>query len=221
MNKQSALRRLRYILMLLALLALVTACAPDDLDITPTATATLTPTPTPTATPTPEGATAPEEEELELSEMETLLDAIIAGMPNQLAAGAVVWRRDFTKGTDGIEIPRNVQNGIAKRIFYNEQVGGQSNITFGVFESTEDAFAHYEFIRGIRSVLQTGREDDTFPLPNLFGSGLYGSVAIFQIDNVFIEVNIELFSSTQGNPLPSLSRGTINIFTGIMAEMEG
>jgi hypothetical protein len=45
----------------------------------------------------------------------------------------------------------------------------------------------------------------------LAGSGLYGSNAIFQIDNLFVEVSVELFSSTQGNPIPSLSQQAINI----------
>jgi hypothetical protein len=52
---------------------------------------------------------------------------------------------------------------------------------------------------------------ENMPTPNLAGSGLYGSNAIFQLDNIFVEVSIELFSSTQGNPLPALSRETIRV----------
>lgn len=182
---------------------LLGACASNDLDITPT----LAPTDVPTAEPSPTPQTAAEVEAA--AEDEVLLDAIIAAMPNQLPAGAVIWRRDFTSGTDGVEIPRNVQGGTAKKVFYTEQVGGKTNITYGIFESAEAAKSHFDFIQGIRPVLENGKQDDAFPQPNLFSSGLYGSIAIFQIDRVFIEVNIEVFSSTAGNPLPALSRAVL------------
>ena len=48
--------------------------------------------------------------------------------------------------------------------------------------------------------------------------GLYGSVSIFQIDNYFIEVNIEQF--TRGSPLEPLSRGAMRFFEDKRSEFE-
>ncbi|MGB1285358.1 MAG: hypothetical protein ACPG7F_02395 [Aggregatilineales bacterium] len=196
---------------LIGLLMLLAACAPDDLDITPTAT--LTPTPAPTATPTavPEGFVDPA-----LANAANV-ELLVADLPGRLPAGAVEWRRDLSRGTDGIEPLLRAENGVGSKVYYNEQTGGQMNLTFASFDTPEDAANHYEFIKGIRQPLETGNADDTFPEPNIFGSGLYGSVAIFQIDNYFLEVNIELFSSTQGNPLVPLSRAVIRYFDGIQA----
>jgi hypothetical protein len=202
---------------LLALIAvfLIAACAPDDLDFTPTPTVTPVP---PTATPAP---TADASVAIDLTDAETVLEAITAELPDRLPAGAIEWRIDFARGENGKEPLRNAQNGIGFKAYYTEQTGGQMNLTFAVFDSPEDAVIHYEFIKGIRSVLATGRPNADFPEPNIFGSGLYGSVGLFQLDNVFIEVNIELFSSTQGNPLVPLSREALRIYNTVLAESTG
>ena len=194
---------------------LLIGCAPDDLDITPTATATPPPSPTPTATPLPANFVDPN------AANEAALSVILENVPPRIPAGAVEWRRDLTRGEDGIEAVPRAENGVGSKVYYTEQTGGQMNLTFGVFNSPDDAMAHYEFIKGIRQPLETGNPNETLPQPNIFGSGLYGSVAIFQIDNVFIEVNIELFSSTQGNPLVPLARETIGYFEEIQPELAG
>lgn len=196
----------------IVLLLLVAACAPDDLDFTPTAAPTNTPAPTPTPTPLPAG---------EVDNLQRAIDAFLAVVPARLGSGAVEWRRDFTRGNEGVEIPPNVQGGLAVRVFYTEQTGGQANLTFGIFDSDVDAAAHYDRMRNVRrGVLDTGGPNENFPMPNLFGAGLYGSVAIFQIDTLFVEVNIEAFSSTQGNPLVPLSRSTLALVDQVMAEVE-
>lgn len=206
---------LHYRVILFGLLAFLAACAPIDLDITPTATATPAPTATLTPTAVPEDFVDPN------LANERLVDAIIAELPASIPAGAVQWRRDLSRGDQSVEDVPRAENGAGTKVYFTEQTGGQMNLTFAAFDTAEDATAHYEFIRGIRQPLEIGDENDTFPTPNIFGSGLYGSVAIFQIDNVFIEVNIELFSSTQGNPLVPLARATINFFEELDLDVEG
>ncbi len=183
------------------LLLLLAACAPADLDVTPTLVATEVPT----ATPTPDAATA-----AEASASESVVDAIVAVMPATISGGAVQWRYDTSRE---VETVRNIEGGIAKKLYLNEAGGGQANLTFGAFESAEAALAHYERIAGLRTVLEQGESMDNFPQPNLFGSGLYGSNAIFQVDNLFMEVSVEAFSSTAGNPLPALSRGALGVMS--------
>jgi hypothetical protein len=187
--------------------------APDNLDITPSPTNTPAPSPTPSPTPLPENFVDPNAGNADA------LVAIMAAVPARLPAGAVEWRRDSARGTHGVEPVARAINGVGAKVYYTEQTGGQMNLTFAIFNTPEDAAAHYEFIRGIRQPLETGRPNDTLPQPNIFGSGLYGSVAIFQLDNVFIEVNIELFSSTQGNPLVPLARETMRFFEGIRPQL--
>jgi len=196
----------KLLLIALILTLIASACAPDDLDITPSPTFTPEPSPTPTPTPLPEGF------EAEVEANEATLEAILDLLPASIPAGAVQWQRDIMRAEDGMEDLVNLTNGVGKKIYYSEQTGGQMSLNFAVFDTADDAFANYERIREIRSVLDTGDPNEDFPMPNIFGAGLYGSVAIFQIDNYFIEVNIELFSSTQGNPLVPLSRATIRFF---------
>lgn len=196
-----------------ALLAavLLAACAPAELDITPTATATavptITPTPAVTVSPTPVPEPTVQAEML-------LVEQFIGNVPEVVTAGAVQWRRDPERGVARV---RNVQNGIARRLYLVERQGGKSSFTFGVFNTPEDALAYYDFVRELRTVLENGEVSEDFPLPNLFGSGLYGSNAIFLQENYFIEVGIEQFSGTAGNPLPALSRQAFRIVEETLA----
>ena len=195
----------RPLLRVLLLAALLAACAPEDMDITPTATPTpvptITPTPqtTPTVTPTPAPTEVPEI---------PLVDVLIDSVPEIVTAGSVQWRVDSERGASNV---RNVTNGIARRIYLTERQGGKASFTFGVFDTEADALVYYDFVRELRTVLENGDSSDEFPMPNLFGSGLYGSNAIFSQENYFIEVGIEQFSGTSGNPLPSLSRQAFRI----------
>lgn len=198
--------RLRLLVFALIVMVVASACAPEDLDITPSPTFTPEPTATPSPTPLPEGF------EEQVSSTEATLNALIELLPNNLPAGANEWKRDYERGEDGLESLLGISNGMGTRMYYFEQTGGQMSLNFAVFDTPEDALANYERIKGIRSVLETGETNEDFPQPNIFGAGLYGSVALFQIDNYFIEVSIELFSSTQGNPLIPLSRATMRFF---------
>lgn len=201
----------RPLLLILLLAATLAACAPEDLDVTPTATAT----PVPTVTPTP--ATTPTAEPTAIPTVEAekpLVDVLIEGVPNQVTAGSVQWQVDLERGASNV---RNVQNGIAKRIYLTERQGGKASFTFGVFDTREDALVYYDFVRELRTVLENGESNDEFPMPNLFGSGLYGSNAIFSQENYFIEVGIEQFSGTAGNPLPSLSTQAFRIVEETLA----
>ena len=188
--------------------------APADLDVTPSPA----PTDTPMPTATPDSAVAA----VNASEGQAdqgVLDAILAAVPNQIPAGAIFWRRNLNQEMQPLT---NIQNGSGMKVFFNEQTGGTSTLTFAVFNTPEDAAVYYEFIHGLRSVLDNGRPLENLPQPNLAGSGLYGSNAIFQLDNIFVEVSVELFSSTQGNPIPSLSQQAINIVqNGLSAASAG
>ena len=212
MNQVKAI--LKFPGILIVLMLVLVACAPSDLDITPTATATLVPTATPSPTPLPENFVDP------TLANQVIVEGIIAELPGSIPAGAVQWRRDLTRGEDGIEALLRAENGFGSKVFYSEQTGGQMNLTFAVFDTVEDAAAHYTFIQGIRQPLEIGDANDLFPTPNIFGSGLYGSVAIFQIETVFIEVNIESFSSTQDNPLVSLARVVTNFYQGLELDFD-
>ena len=190
---------------LLLAAVLLAACAPADLDVTPTAT----PTPIPTATPVPINTATPIPTAVATEQAEILLvDRFIENVPPQVPAGAIRWRLDSERGTTKV---RNVKNGIAKRIYLIERQGGKASFTFGVFDTEADALTYYDFVKDLRTVLENGESSDEFPMPNLFGSGLYGSNAIFSRENYFIEVGIEQFSGTAGNPLPSLSRQAFRI----------
>lgn len=195
------------------LAVLLAACAPEDLDVTPTAT----PTPVPTATPTPESTPtlAPVPTATEVVET-PLVDVFLQNVPEPVAAGGIQWRRDPERGVSKV---RNVRDGIAKRLYLIERQGGKANFTFGVFDTEEAALLHYDFVKDLRTVLENGKPDEDFPMPNLFGTGLYGSNAIFSIDNYFIEVGIEQFSGTAGNPLPSLSRQALKIVEETLANV--
>ncbi len=199
-------QRIRVWVVALIVMLVASACAPDNLDITPSATPTIAPTETPTPTPLPEGF------EAEVSANEAVIEALMELLPNTIPAGAAQWQRDYSRGEDGIASLRGLTNGVGQRMYFSEQTGGQMNISFAVFDTAEDAIANYERIRGIRPVLQTGTSDDAFPEPNLFGASNQGSYGIFQIDNYFIEVFIELFSSTGSNPLKPVSRSAVNFF---------
>ena len=193
---------------MLALLAVIAfaGCRPDDtLDITPSPTPTPEPTATPSPTPLPEGYVEA------VNPNEVTIAALLELLPKTLPAGEEEWKWDFSRGDEGIGRVRGIRGtAVATRVYYRTQEGGLMNLDFAVFDTAEEAAANYARILGIRSVLETGKPNEDFPQPNLFGAGLYGSVSIFQIDNYFIEVFIELF--TRGSPLEPLSRQTIRFF---------
>ena len=211
---QQAHLRLRLLALALVAALVFTGCRPDDtLDITPSPTLTPEPTATPTPTPTPAGFVAkgnPNEE---------ALAALLDLLPKTFPAGEEEWKWDYSRGDQGIGRVRGIRGtAVATRVFFRTQEGGMMNLDFAVFDTAEEAAANYERLLGIRSVLETGKPKEDFPQPNLFGGGLYGSVSIFQIDNYFIEVFVELF--TRGSPLEPLSRQTIRFFENNRSDFE-
>ena len=204
--RSTRLQQLRLLFLALVAILVFSACRPDDtLDITPSPTPTLVPTATPLPTPVPEGyveAINPNEE---------IVAALLELLPKSLPAGEEEWKWDYSRGEDGIGNARGIRGtAVATRVYYRSQEGGLMNLDFAVFDTVEEAKANYDRIFGIRSVLENGTLNEEFPQPNIFGAGLYGSVSIFQIDNYFIEVFVELF--TRGSPLVPISGQTIRFF---------
>jgi len=189
------------------------SCAPANLDITPLPTETAIPTET-TATSTPvvaptEAVASNETDETSPAiSNEDLVNLIVASSPDRIPAGAVEWIVDRARGAETV---RNVEGGLAKKIFITERGGGKASLTFGVFDSEGAAKTYYDFIKGLRASLEFGEPRANFPENSLFGSGLYGSNAIVQEGNLFIEVSVEAFSSTSGDPLTGLTRATLSI----------
>ena len=204
--RQTTTQRTRMLVLTLFAMLVFAACSPlDTLDITPSPTPTPEPTATPTPTPTPAGFVE------ESNPNEEIIAALLELLPTTLPAGEEEWKWDYTRGEDGIEKLRGIRGtAFARKANYRTQEAGLMSLTFAVFDTAEEAAANYERILGIRSVLENGNPNEDFPQPNVFGSGLYGSVSIFQIDNYFIEVFIELF--TRGSPLVPISRETIKFF---------
>ncbi len=194
---------------LLILILLVSACdrvgrAPEDLDVTPT----ITPTATLTPSPTPSAAEETSTETSETGDLQGQLDVILAQVPDTVPAGAVQWRRDSAAG---VQVPGNIVNGVGGKVFFTEQIGGKSNITYAIFDSAADAKTHFDKMFGIREPVAVGNPNANFPTPNMFGSGLYGSYALMQVQEIyFIEVYVEAFSSTSGNPLIPLAQQALN-----------
>ena len=204
--RPTPIQRSRLLVLALVAMMVLAACRPDDtLDITPSPT----PTPIPTATPTP--TPVPEDYVEAVNPNEEVIAALLGLLPKSVPAGEEEWKWDYSRGDDGIGRVRGVRSpSVATRVYYRSQEGGLINLDFAVFDTAEEAAANYERILGIRSVLETGKPNEDFPMPNVFGAGLYGSVAIFQIDNYFIEIFVELF--TRGSPLVPLATQTIRFF---------
>lgn len=213
MNATSSLPRQLFIPALLALLLLSACRPPVDFHITPSPTPTPEPTATPSPTPVPADYIDPG------AANQNILNALLELLPKSIAAGEEEWKWDYSRGDDGLEDVLGIRGTAAgQQIYFRTQEGGQMSFYFVVFDTEEEAAANYERILGIRSVLENGKTNEDFPQPNIFGSGLYGSVSIFQIENYFIEVNIELF--TRGSPLAPLSRGAIRFFENKRDEFE-
>jgi hypothetical protein len=217
--------RLWKIALLIALFVLA-ACAPEDLDITPTVTPTNTPQPTSTPQPRPtaDPAATPSTEDgtevtAEAASVETtdggLLDQLVAAVPDQLNAGAIQWRRSTDEVSGEELVYQDIEGGRTAKMFFSERGGGASELTFGVFDTPEAAQAYYDVIRGRLRTLENAQTRDTFPLPNAFGGGTYGSDAIFVQDNLFIRISVPRFSSTAGDPLVPYSRAVFQLVDGV------
>ena len=138
------------------------------------------------------------------------MQLVLDSMPNDIITNTQ-WRRDFSR-FDGVQVPKNVSNGKAVRVFYKDQAANVFNMTFGQFDSAADAMAHYERIKGIREGIETENTIEDFPQPHVLGRGLYGSVALFAMDEFFLEVLVERAPGTSANPTEAIARKALKLF---------
>ena len=204
---ETPLRQRRTLILALVAALVFSACRPDDtLDITPSPTPTPEPTATPSPTPPPADFVDPYE--VNLGIMERLIELL----PDPLPAGEEEWKRNFEEGNEGVKNIRGIRRpAVGREIYYYTQQGSKMSLNFAVFEDEEGAIAEFTRKEELRSSLVNLEEDDAFRKPNLLGAGLYGSFALFQIDNYFVEVLVEIFT-TSTSPLAPLSNEAIKFF---------
>ena len=121
------------------------------------------------------------------------MERLIELLPNPLAAGEEQWKRNYEVGDDGVENILGVRRpAVGREIYFYTQQGSKMSLNFVVFPDAEGAIAEFERKQELRSSLVNLAEDESFPKPNFIGAGLYGSFGLFQIDNYFIEVFVEI-----------------------------
>lgn len=147
---------------------------------------------------TPEATAAP----AAVAPERALLEHIVASLPGDINAGTISWRRDNNVPVNYVDR----EGGVTGRVTYTATGGGLMELTFGVFQTAEQASAYYENVRTTLRTLERSEQRDQFPTPNAFGGGTYGSDAIFVRDIVFIRVSVPQFSSTAGDPLNPMAR---------------
>ena len=135
---------------------------------------------------------------------------MLDSLPNEIITNTQ-WRRDFSR-FDGVDTPRNVLNGKAIRVFYKDQAANVFNMTFGQFDTAADAMKHYQRIKGIREGIDTENTVEDFPQPHVLGRGLYGSVALFAMEEFFLEILVERAPGTSANPTEAIARKALAIF---------
>jgi len=158
-------------------------------------------------------ATAEATPEAAVSGNQGLLEHILGSVPGNINAGTISWRRDNSVEPNIVER----EGGVTGRISFTEAGGGLMELTFGVFDTPDAATLYYDDVRGTLRTLERAEERDTFPTPNAFGGGTYGSDAIFVRDNVFIRVSVPRFSSTAGDPLNPMGRQVFTILDNALA----
>lgn len=214
MNRTSLqLRRPLFLALVAAFL--LAACRPvDTLDITPSPT----PTPLPTATPSPTPPPADFVDPYEVNS--SIMTRLIELLPDPLPA-VEEWKRVYDRGGEA-EV-RNIRGirrpAIGRAIPYTTQQGSSMLLNFIIFDDEAAAAAEFERKHGLRSADVNLEEDSAFRTPNAFGSGLYGSFALFQIDNYFVEVYVEIFT-TSVSPLAPLATEAVKFFERNRADFE-
>ena len=200
------LRQRRLLILALVAALVFSGCRPDDtLDITPSPTPTPVPTATPTPTPAPADFVDPYE--VNLSVMERLIELL----PDPLPA-VEEWKRVYDSGEAEVRNIRGIRRpAIGRAIPYTTQQGSSMLLNFIIFSDEAAAAAEFERKHGLRSADVNLEEDAAFRTPNAFGSGLYGSFALFQIDNYFVEVYVEIFT-TSTSPLAPLATEALKFF---------
>jgi hypothetical protein len=213
------LRRLLGLFALAALLTL-TACAPENLDITPSPVPTETPAPTATRDAAATEESAPEAEATEASAEgippnRAAVDAIIAELPDTIEAGSLTWRR-----TEDAVAYTTRPTGQLGRVSYDEAGGGLTEITFGVFDTAEAAQEFYDFFAGTNQ-MEFAEPGEGFPEPNLFSLGTYTADGIMRFDNLYVRVSVPRFSGVGGDPLAPLAREVVRILEAQGIDISG
>ena len=135
---------------------------------------------------------------------------ILDSLPNQIITNTQ-WRRDFSRFDNGVGTPRNIQNGHGFRVAYIDQMANNFQMTFAQFNTADDAMAHYQKMKDIREGIEEENSIEDFPQPHVMGRGLYGSVALFAIDEFFLEVLMERAPGTSANPTEAIARKALAI----------
>ncbi len=138
------------------------------------------------------------------------MQVVLDSLPNEIIT-TTQWRRDYSRFDEGVGTPRNIQDGRAIRVAYIDQMANNFQMTFGQFDSAADAMAHYEKIKGIREGIEDENTIEDFPKPHVLGRGLYGSVALFVMDEFFLEVLMERAPGTSANPTEAIARKALAI----------
>lgn len=136
-----------------------------------------------------------------------MLDHLVESAPDNVDTSAFTWQRDTKQAPE--YIVRG--GGQLATVFYTEPGGGVMQMIFGVFPSAEVGKAYYDDLLS-QSKFEDAKANDTFPTPNAFGQGTYGSDAVFIQDTLFIRASIPAFSSTvSGNPLIGVARAALKV----------
>ena len=138
------------------------------------------------------------------------MQVVLDSLPNQIIT-TTQWRRDYSRFDNGVNTPRSIVNGRAVRVAYIDQMANNFQMTYGQFDSAADALTHYERIKGIREGIEDEDSVEDFPKPHVLGRGLYGSVALFAIDEFFLEVLMERAPGTSANPTVAIARRALAI----------
>jgi hypothetical protein len=194
-------------------LLLLAACAPDNLDITPTPI----PTEVPVAGATAAGPTAAEVADAAASDANRVkLDSLIALIPDEISAGQVTWQKTKDESSGEEIIHKDEAGGVTAKVFYREGGGSKSELTIGVFNTAELAKVFFDAVKERTRTLENAEERDNRPKPNWFGSGTYGSDAIFLQQDIYIRVSVPQFSSTLGEPLGPYSRAVLELLKDVL-----
>ena len=145
------------------------------------------------------------------------MQVVIDSLPNEIIT-TTQWRRDYSRFDEGVGTPRNIQNGEGFRVAYIDQMANNFQMTFAQFESADDAMAHYLRMKDIREGIEEENTIEDFPQPHVLGRGLYGSVALFAVDEFFLEVLMERAPGTSANPTVSIARKALAILEGARSQ---
>lgn len=201
------------ILIVILTALLMAACAPLDLDITPTVIPTDIPvagatTAPPSAADTANAAAA--------DALRARVDSLIALLPDEIGAGQVTWQKTKDESSGEEIIYKDEDGGVTAKVFYREGGGSKSELTLGVFNTPEMARAFFDAVKERTRTLENAEERDNRPLPNWFGSGTYGSDAIFVQGDIYVRVSVPQFSSTLGEPLGPYSRTVLELLKEVL-----